>query len=37
LLLDDFSIQIPKLVKDKIAKNISINVKAIYQVQKNNL
>jgi hypothetical protein len=25
------------LVKDKIAKNISINVKAIYQVQKNNL
>lgn len=34
LLLEDYSIQIPKLVKDKIAKNISISFKAIYPIQK---
>jgi len=37
LLLEDYAIQIPKLVKDKIAKSIQINVKAIYQIQKPNL
>ena len=37
LLLEDYAIQIPKLVKDKIAKSIHINVKAIYQIQKPNL
>jgi hypothetical protein len=30
ILLEDYAIEIPKLVKDKIAKKISINVKAIY-------
>lgn len=37
LSLEDYAIEIPKLVKDKIAKKISINVKAIYQTQKPNL
>lgn len=37
LLLEDYAIQIPKIVKDKIAPKISINVKAIYQIQKANL
>lgn len=37
LTLEDYAIEIPKLVKDKIAKKISINVKAIYQTQKPNL
>jgi hypothetical protein len=37
ILLEDYAIEIPKLVKDKIAKKISINVKAIYQIQKPNL
>jgi YceI-like domain len=37
LLLADYAIDIPKLVKDKIAKSITINVKAIYQIQKPNL
>ncbi|MDP3394457.1 YceI family protein [Sediminibacterium sp.] len=37
LVLEDYAIQIPKLVKDKIAQKISINVKAIYQIQKPNL
>lgn len=34
IVLADFAIEIPKLVKDKIAKSIQINVKAIYQIQK---
>jgi hypothetical protein len=37
IVLEDYAIEIPKLVKDKIAKKISINVKAIYQIQKPNL
>lgn len=37
IALEDYVIEIPKLVKDKIAKKISINVKAIYQIQKPNL
>ncbi len=37
IVLEDYAIEIPKLVKDKIAQKISINVKAIYQIQKPNL
>lgn len=36
IVLEDYAIEIPKLVKDKIAKSIHINVKAIYQIQKSN-
>lgn len=36
IVLEDYAIEIPKLVKDKIAKSIQINVKAIYQIQKSN-
>jgi hypothetical protein len=36
ILLEDYAIEIPKLVNDKIAKMININVKAIYQIQKTN-
>lgn len=37
LALEDYAIDIPKLVKDKISPKIQIQVKAIYQIQKPNL
>lgn len=37
LVLEDYAIEIPKLVKEKISPKINIQVKAIYQIQKPNL
>jgi hypothetical protein len=37
ILLDEYAINVPKLVKDKIADRITISTKAIYQIQKTGL